>query len=181
MWCVRIFCVHGLEPASIIILYCTFEPDWTVNSKHFIWIYFLHPMHDSKPNRCKSNCTARLSECVQNDYFTELVWNWKATRSNSIDYEDIAWLLDIQWSDSYKISSILHRFSAFWLRSKCSICSYQLNIWYVASIATSILNWFLVWGEMPGACSALATGRPGIAVLPGMAHSIITKKSNINS
>jgi len=25
-----------------------------------------------------------------------------------------------------------HRFSAFWLRSKCSICSYQLNIWYVA-------------------------------------------------
>ena len=26
-----------------------------------------------------------------------------------------------------------HRFSAFWLRSKCSICSYQLNIWYVAS------------------------------------------------
>ena len=21
-----------------------------------------------------------------------------------------------------------HRFSAFWLRSKCSICSYQLNI-----------------------------------------------------
>ena len=23
-----------------------------------------------------------------------------------------------------------YRFSAFWLRSKCSICSYQLNIWY---------------------------------------------------
>ena len=23
----------------------------------------------------------------------------------------------------------LYRFSAFWLRSKCSICSYQLNIW----------------------------------------------------
>ena len=66
-----------------------------------------------------------------------------------------------------------HRFSAFWLRSKCSICSYQLNIWYVASIATSILNWFLVWGEMHGACSALATGRPGLAVLPGMAHSTI--------
>ena len=64
-----------------------------------------------------------------------------------------------------------YRFSAFWLRSKCSICSYQLNIWYVAPIATSILNWFLVWGEMHGACSALATGRPGLAVLPGMAHS----------
>lgn len=24
-----------------------------------------------------------------------------------------------------------YRFSAFWLRSKCSICSYQLNLWYV--------------------------------------------------
>ena len=23
---------------------------------------------------------------------------------------------------------VLYRFSAFWLRSKCSICSYQLNI-----------------------------------------------------
>ena len=29
--CVRTFCIHGLEPASKIILYCTFEPDW--NSK----------------------------------------------------------------------------------------------------------------------------------------------------
>jgi len=36
-----------------------------------------------------------------------------------------------------------HRFSAFWLRSKCSICSYQLNIWYVPHRGTSILNWFL--------------------------------------
>lgn len=69
-------------------------------------------------------------------------------------------------------SSDRYRFSAFWLRSKCSICSYQLNIWYVAHWVTTILNWFLVLGGMPGACSALATGRPGIAVLPGMAHSI---------
>jgi len=27
-----------------------------------------------------------------------------------------------------------HRFSAFWLRSKCSICSYQLNIWYEGQV-----------------------------------------------
>ena len=37
----------------------------------------------------------------------------------------------------------LHRFSAFWLRSKCSICSYQLNIWYGDHVFLSILNLFL--------------------------------------
>jgi hypothetical protein len=36
-----------------------------------------------------------------------------------------------------------YRFSAFWLRSKCSICSYQLNIWYSPHWGLSILNWFL--------------------------------------
>ena len=28
----------------------------------------------------------------------------------------------------FSLTSSLYRFSAFWLRSKCSICSYQLNI-----------------------------------------------------
>ena len=36
-----------------------------------------------------------------------------------------------------------YRFSTFWLRSKCSICSYQLNIWYGGHVPPSILNWFL--------------------------------------
>ena len=71
----------------------------------------------------------------------------------------------------------LYRFSAFWLRSKCSICSYQLNIWYVAHWATTILNWFLELGEESGACSAFATGRPGIAVPPGPAHSSLYNRS----
>lgn len=39
-------------------------------------------------------------------------------------------------------------------------------------MGTTILNWFLVRGEMSGACSALATGWPGIAVPPGTAHFI---------
>ena len=51
-----------------------------------------------------------------------------------------------------------YRFSAFWLRSKCSICSYQLNIWYALHWRASILNWFLGRGERLGACSILATG-----------------------
>ena len=41
------------------------------------------------------------------------------------------------------ITSCGYRFSAFWLRSKCSICSYQLNIWYGGHVPPSILNWFL--------------------------------------
>jgi len=40
-----------------------------------------------------------------------------------------------------------HRFSAFWLRSKCSICSYQLNIWYGDHVSPSILNLFLSGDE----------------------------------
>ena len=47
----------------------------------------------------------------------------------------------LSWYDF--LSSCRHRFSAFWLRSKCSICSYQLNIWYESHVFSSILNWFL--------------------------------------
>ena len=77
--------------------------------------------------------------------------------------------------------TIRHRFSAFWLRSKCSICSYQLNIWYVPHWGTTILNWFLELGEDAGACSDFPTGWPGLAVPPGTAHSprgVITNKWN---
>ena len=45
------------------------------------------------------------------------------------------WSLSEEWLE--------YRFSAFWLRSKCSICSYQLNIWYESHVFSSILNWFL--------------------------------------
>jgi len=71
-----------------------------------------------------------------------------------------------------RLWGVWHRFSAFWLRSKCSICSYQLNIWYVPHRGTSILNWFLALGEDAGACSDFPTGWPGIAVPPGSAHSL---------
>ena len=85
-----------------------------------------------------------------------------------------AWCWNVTLGLGVQIPSgakIWHRFSAFWLRSKCSICSYQLNIWYVPHWGTTILNWFLELGEVSGACSAFATGWPGIAVPPGPAHS----------
>ena len=64
----------------------------------------------------------------------------------------------------------LHRFSAFWLRSKCSICSYQLNIWYEDHVSSSILNWFLKGDGTSGACSGSITSWPCIAVPQGSAH-----------
>ena len=49
-----------------------------------------------------------------------------------------------------------HRFSAFWLRSKCSICSYQLNIWYGSHVFPSILIWFLTGDGDLGLALALS-------------------------
>ena len=66
-------------------------------------------------------------------------------------------------------------------KKKKSICSYQLNIWYVFHWRTSILNWFLELGERLGACSILATGWPGIAVPPGLAHILTQFKIRLLS
>ena len=63
-----------------------------------------------------------------------------------------------------------YRFSAFWLRSKCSICSYQLNIWYDPHVGSTILNCFLEDDEVLGACSTFVADRPGIALPPGSVH-----------
>ena len=69
-----------------------------------------------------------------------------------------------------------HRFSAFWLRSKCSICSYQLNIWYGLHSRSRILNWFLTDWIQGWACSPGSAGCHGIA-LPPCAASFKTKLS----
>ena len=53
---------------------------------------------------------------------------------------------------------------------KCSICSYQLNIWY-APKGAQILNWFLELVCGSEACFTPDTGCPGIAVPPWMAHT----------
>ena len=65
---------------------------------------------------------------------------------------------------------VRYRFSAFWLRSKCSICSYQLNIWYEVHRTSSILNWFLDGDGVPVACYGSIKCWPCIAVPQGSAH-----------
>ena len=73
-----------------------------------------------------------------------------------------------------------HRFSAFWLRSKCSICSYQLNIWYGSHVLPSILIWFLI-GDWDLELARISfAGRPGIAVPPGQASSPLNMESKVN-
>lgn len=59
---------------------------------------------------------------------------------------------------------------------KCSICSYQLNIWYAAHWAAHILNWFLELGCGKEACLVPATGCLGIALPPSAAHFPSGKK-----
>ena len=74
----------------------------------------------------------------------------------------------LSWS--FGETAYLHRFSAFWLRSKCSICSYQLNIWYEDHASSSILNSFLPGDGTSGACSGSTKSRLCIAVPQRSAH-----------
>ena len=62
---------------------------------------------------------------------------------------------------------------------KCSICSYQLNIWYAAHWVAHILNWFLELGCGKGACLVPATGCLGIALPPSTAHFL--REDHINN
>jgi hypothetical protein len=65
-------------------------------------------------------------------------------------------------------TSHFHTFLGLLAKIKCSICSYQFNIWYVGHALTLILNLFFV-GEGPP--QWLATGalacRPAVALLAG--------------
>ena len=72
---------------------------------------------------------------------------WTRTHENrDIHFDRISgyltrWLY-VKWRIEIK-TNVFYRFSAFWLRSKCSICSYQLNIWYPSN-GRKILKLFLI-------------------------------------
>ena len=100
------------------------------------------------------------------------IWHWQ----ESFDFWTFYICKPYQKQDDpqFRFKPLWHfdryRFSAFWLRSKCSICSYQLNIWYGPHCGSRILNWFLNRGGALSACTAPSKGRPGIAVPPRLAH-----------
>ena len=62
---------------------------------------------------------------------------------------------------------------------KCSICSYQFNIWYVGHVSTHILIWFLLGGQGSEVYLTLTTGCIGIALPPRAAHPI--SKANVKT
>ena len=63
---------------------------------------------------------------------------------------------------------------------KCSICSYQFNIWYAGHVPAHILIWFLAFGQGSEACLTLTTGCLGIALQPSAAH-YLTNEMHQNS
>ena len=95
-------------------------------------------------------------------------------KTNVLHYQmqsvfDWAWFCSQKPSDKLLLN-IWYRFSAFWLRSRCSICSYQLNIWYEVHRTSSILNWFLDGDGVSVACYGSIKCWPCIAVPQGSAH-----------
>ena len=70
------------------------------------------------------------------------IWRWQ----ESFDFWTFYICKPYQKQDDpqFRLKPLWHfdsyRFSAFWLRSKCSICSYQLNIWYEGHVPSSILT-----------------------------------------
>ena len=122
--------------------------------------------------------------------FENLLWNTKKSRNNvesltqfwKKNREEKKRLERARWNEIWREWSgwrwgvDQYRFSAFWLRSKCSICSYQLNIWYGLHSRSRILNWFLTDWVYGWACSPGPAGCNGIALHPYAAslstHSI---------
>ena len=77
-------------------------------------------------------------------------------------------------------STILSLFSLSLLglmaKIKCSICSYQFNIWYAGHRPAQILIWFLSLGLGSEVYLTLTTGCLGIALQPSAAHWSFIKK-----
>ena len=62
---------------------------------------------------------------------------------------------------------------------KCSICSYQLNIWYVFHRKTHILNWFLDSPQEIRVYAGPGKDSPIIAVIMGWVYNPIEKRKKI--
>ena len=88
---------------------------------------------------CVRECILCSGAINKRKYTTEMYKKWNTLRSIKN-----VWTGRTLLSIHIRVNLCpLYRFSAFWLRSKCSICSYQLNIWYEDHVSSSILNGFL--------------------------------------
>ena len=82
------------------------------------------------------NCIVMESSEIIIKVASTLATFWSMKKKHKSKRTLSCWFREGIWYD-------WHRFSAFWLRSKCSICSYQLNIWYEGHVPSRILNLFL--------------------------------------
>ena len=89
------------------------------------------------------------------------------------------WSTSILSDPEATLSEKMWRLSLLGLMAKikCSICSYQFNIWYAGHSPAHILIWFLAFGQGSEVYLTLTTGCLGLALQPSAAHCIITKRS----
>ena len=95
------------------------------------------------------NCIVMESSEITIKVANTLATFWSMKKKHKSKRTLSCWFREGIWYD-------WHCFSAFWLRSKCSICSYQLNIWYGSHVLSSILIWFLTGDGVLGLALALS-------------------------
>ena len=75
---------------------------------------------------CKLNIKKKMTSIMFNTFFCKRICSYHISDAF---YNQIVANFLIELKGQQILS---YRFSAFWLRSKCSICSYQLNIWWIS-------------------------------------------------
>ena len=80
--------------------------------------------------------------------------------------------------DSSRVSANLSLLGLM-AKIKCSICSYQFNIWYAGHSSAHILIWFLAFGQGSEVYLTLTTGCLGIALQPSAAHPLHEQRNTI--
>ena len=79
--------------------------------------------------------------------------------------------------DSSRVSAKLSLLGLM-AKIKCSICSYQFNIWYAGQCSAHILIWFLAFGQGSEVYLTLTTGCLGFALQPSAAHPPLYEQRN---
>ena len=105
-------------------------------------------------------------------FFLTVCFHYVLRLCVTLKIKDVFFRRKVFFSRGKRCFIFVYRFSAFWLRSKCSICSFQFNRQNVVHWITLWLNVFLNLDKEIHACMAFVTRRPRIAVLRGTAHTI---------
>ena len=117
--------------------------------------------------------------------------NWKLTILGDLAFSDRFWPIAGMFENRCPIecgqsiiprAPFLQKYSSSSLlgllaKIKCSICSYQFNLWYAVHSTAHRLFWFLASGQGHGVYPTLTTGCLGLALQPSAAHLCIKKNT----